>query len=125
MIVFHRADTTKNYTVVKNTILLDNRLSWKAKGLFTYVLSRPETWEISIQDIINRATEGRDSVYGAIRELKNSGYLLKEQGSSKSGKYNKVVYHVLQEPVTEKPYTVKPDTVKPTQVNTNKVNTKI
>jgi len=134
MIVFHHADVKNNYTVVKNEIILDERISWKAKGLFTYVLSRPGTWEISIADLVNRSKDGRDSVYGAIRELLDLGYLTKEQDNK--GTFNKVIYHVFQEPrsnstqnqqhspLTGNPYTENPYTENPTQVSTKRVSTK-
>jgi len=54
--------------------LNDERLSWKAKGLLAYLLSKPADWQIMMEDLINRSTDGRDSVQAAMRELRDAGY---------------------------------------------------
>ena len=43
---FIRQERERNYTVMDNTFLKDKRLSWKAKGLFAYILSLPSNWKI-------------------------------------------------------------------------------
>lgn len=53
----------------------DRRLSWRAVGILTYMLTRPDNWEIRRGDIVNRHTEGRDAVATAIRELRECGYV--------------------------------------------------
>ena len=40
-----RIEKTKNYTVMSNYHLKDKRLSFKAKGLLSYMLSLPDTFE--------------------------------------------------------------------------------
>ena len=55
------------YRVVKNKdnpyVMIDRRpvdnptLSFKAKGILTYLLSRPDGWEVSVADLINSGSE--------------------------------------------------------------------
>ena len=35
------------YTMIDSSIFTDNKLSWKAKGLLGYFLSRPDDWKIN------------------------------------------------------------------------------
>lgn len=53
----------------------DNHLSWKAKGIHTYLITRPPDWQLNYQDLYNRATDGKASVQSGIDELKQYGYL--------------------------------------------------
>ena len=63
------------FTQISNSMLEDDRLSWKAKGLLAYMLSRPNNWKINKSDLYKRATEGRDAMTNGLEELKNYGYL--------------------------------------------------
>lgn len=63
------------FTQISNTMLEDTRLSWRAKGLLCYMLSRPDNWKINKTDLYKRATEGRDAMQVALNELKEFGYL--------------------------------------------------
>ena len=40
---------SKNYTVMSNYHLRDKNLSYKAKGLLSFMLSLPDDWDYSIQ----------------------------------------------------------------------------
>jgi hypothetical protein len=63
------------FTQISNALLEDSRLSWKAKGLLCYMLSRPNNWKINKSDLQNRATDGREALQNGINELKQFGYL--------------------------------------------------
>jgi hypothetical protein len=63
------------FTQISNTLIEDPRLSWKAKMILIYLLSRPDYWRVNKKDIENRATDGRESVQNGLNELKELGYL--------------------------------------------------
>lgn len=69
----------KNYTIVNNTICKDNRLSWKAKGIWLYAFSRPDDWTFHIEDLIKQSTDGKDAVRSGLQELQKCGYLKRER----------------------------------------------
>ena len=46
-----RINKTKNYTVMSNYHLQDRNLSFKAKGLLSYMLSLPSDWNYSIKGL--------------------------------------------------------------------------
>lgn len=137
---FIREKKERDYTVINNTVLKDTRISWKAKGLFCYLLSLPEDWVIYQSELLNHATDGRESLRNAIQELEQLGYLQVEKKRDDKGHFT-TIYKVIENPnstdeinESRKPDTENPeretrhgktDTGNPTLLNTNKPNTNI
>jgi len=71
--IFIRSPKRHNYSIIDNTCLRDPNLSWKAKGLFAYLLSLPDDWQIYQKDLVNRATDGDTSLRSGIIELEKAG----------------------------------------------------
>lgn len=65
----------ERFTTIDNAPLENKDLSWRAKGILTYLIGKPENWEVRLTDLIKKSTEGRDAVRSALRELKDAGYL--------------------------------------------------
>lgn len=103
---FTRQKKDRDYTVVDNTYIRDNRLSWKAKGLFTYLLSLPEDWKIYLSELQTHAEDGRDSLMSAIASLEAQGYLSRVlvNPDNKFSGYN---YEIIEQPSVQ-PATGKP-----------------
>lgn len=124
-----RIQKTNNYTTINNHVFRNNRLSWKAKGLLAEMLSMPNDWQFSIQELIQRAKDGRDSVYSAISELEGERYLWRVRTTNEKGQFTGYDYNVyeipwgtlpnMEKPDTENPYPEKPYTENPTLLNTN------
>lgn len=74
------------YVQIDRAAIEDNRLSWRARGILAYLLSKPDDWSIHIFDILNHGTEGRDAVQAAMKELESFGYAKLETLRSESGK---------------------------------------
>lgn len=68
-------DKSNPYVMVNKTCLQDNDLSWKAKGLHTYLMSLPDDWQIYLDDLKNRSKDGRDATSNILRELISRGYV--------------------------------------------------
>ncbi len=139
-----RVDKTKNYTVMSNYHFRDKRLSFKAKGLLSFMLSLPDNWDYSVQGLITTAKDGRDSITSGLKELECYGYLkrepIREKGIIKD--WNYIIYEQPEqlpceitentqlEPDTDnpkmdnKPDTENPDTEKPLTENPKQINTK-
>ena len=112
---------TGNFTIVTNDLLECKSLSWKAKGLYIYMLSRPTNWKFNQRDLINRSVDGGSSVQSATGELQRLG-LLKISKIVKLGKFRGYLWELL--PYLENPCTEKPCTENRPNNNTNKNNTK-
>ena len=70
-----RVIKNKDYTVMSNAHLRDKRLSLKAVGLLSIVLSLPDDWHYTVKGLVGSVKDGKDSVESAIKELKKNGYL--------------------------------------------------
>lgn len=64
----------KPFAQIERTTLQDERLSFRAKGILAYLLSKPEDWQTNIKDVQNHGTEGRDAIRSAMKELQEFGY---------------------------------------------------
>lgn len=77
------------YAQIKNEVLIDTKISLKAKGLFAYLYSKPDDWDFSGDRMAKENMEGRRAIYAALKELETEGYL------SRTKKHDgKVVYHI-------------------------------
>ena len=74
-----RVEKTSNYTIMSNHHLRDKSLSLKAKGLMSLMLSLPDDWDYSVAGLVAILSEGETAVRGAIKELVNNGYLVRER----------------------------------------------
>ena len=65
-----------NFTMIANEILMDTRLSFKAKGIFSLLLSRPLDWKIHLNEIVSRSDkDGKRAVQSGFKELMKFGYV--------------------------------------------------
>ena len=78
-----REEHQQNYTVIKNQIFNNPKMSIKAKGLLCFMLSKPNGCDFSINGLKSQLKEGRDSIASTLRELEDFKYIRSEQ--SKNG----------------------------------------
>lgn len=70
-----RVNKNSNYTVMSNSHLRDIRLSLKAKGLLSEMLSLPNDWNYSIAGLVAINKEEETAIKSALSELKDCGYV--------------------------------------------------
>lgn len=87
----------KKFATINLTAEEDKGLSWKAKGIHTYLISRPDGWEVHLTEIEKRSTDGRDGVRAGLVELHKAGYLDWHQ-KNESGKFFKTQYDIYEVP---------------------------
>jgi hypothetical protein len=85
-----------NFTAIPNTILNDVNLSWKAKGIFSFLASKPDTWQFSMAYIVKQATGGKSSLQSGIKELEEAGYLRRERMYDENRQFKGYMY-ILEE----------------------------
>ena len=120
----YRVEKTHDYTVMANHHLRDERLSLKAKGLLSMLLSLPDDWEISIRGLASIVTDGVGAVQTGINELIEAGYIVRRRQHAESGAFAGFEYIIHEvPPCTENPYTVNPYTGKPAQSSKDKLST--
>lgn len=85
-----RVEKDRNYTVMSNTHLRDKRISLKAKGLLSQMLSLPDDWDYSVYGLTAINQEGEKSITSTLNELKLAGYVEVRKllpNETKSGRY--------------------------------------
>lgn len=100
MAVF-RVERTHNYTVMSNYHLRDKRLSLKAKGLLSQMLSLPEDWDYTLLGLARINAEGKDAIRAAVVELEKAGYVFRRQTTDKVGKFSANEYIIRESPVSQ------------------------
>jgi len=118
-----RVEKNKNYTTMSNYHLRDKNLSYKAKGLLSFMLSLPDTWDYSMNGLVSVSKENIGAVRTILHELEENKYLLRTRYQNNKGQFQ-YEYTIYEYPYTENPYTVLPNTNNYTQINTNIINTK-
>ena len=115
--IFRAAKNKDNPYVMIDRRPIDNKnLSFKAKGILTYLLSRPDGWEVNLVDLANRSTDGLASIKSGVKELKDAGHL-KHAGTRKaSGQFDTVIWEVYEVPQVGNQPTDTPDMVVSPQV---------
>ena len=139
--VIRRSPRPENhFTVIRNDVLRDNRLSYRARGILASILSRPDNWKVSRDTLAREGREGRDAINTAINELCEAGYIQRQKTQRNDGTWTTelVIYDQpenwkpeenraktadSQEPTTGKPTTGKPTVGKPV-ANRNTVTKK-
>jgi len=84
-----RVNKSKDYTTMSNIHLRDVRLSLKAKGLLSVMLSLPDNWEYSIAGLVAISKEEETAIKSTLKELKSCGYVVVKKflpGETKSGR---------------------------------------
>ena len=87
-----RVTKDRNFTQIDNRYLHDTRLSLKAIGLFTLILSLSENWEFTIEGIRAVCRDGKSSIKSALNELEKYGYLTREQNRDAYGRIGRMEY---------------------------------
>lgn len=122
-----RKKRSVNFTVVNNDIPNNPSLSWKAKGILLYLLSRPDDWEVYVAQLSKVGKDGRDGTATGLKELIEAGYILRTVDRDKNGKFAGYNYVVSDEPEylnTENGKSVNGKTVNGESENGKSVTTK-
>lgn len=80
-------------------VLNDDTISWEAKGIMAYILSKPDGWIIRKTDLIKKSKSGKTRVESALLELMASGYLnWYQMVDEETGQFGDWVYDVYERP---------------------------
>ena len=94
-----REERTENFTVMANYHLKDKRLSLKAKGLLSMILSLPENWIFNMRGLATLSKDGIDSTRAAMNELENYGYVVRFRNRTETGMYTEAEYIIREKPI--------------------------
>lgn len=90
----------EGWVPIANSAARDHRLSWRARGLLTELLSYPPGWVTTVKDLVDlgRAArkdgghaEGRDAMYAAMEELHTFGYVAYTRERTENGHWGTAI----------------------------------
>jgi hypothetical protein len=115
-------DRKNPYFMMARQAAQNDGLSYEARGLLAYLLSKPVDWKINVADIENEHC-GRDKARNIIKELVKCGYMTAPvRVQNKLGQWSWTPYHLYEappEPKTEKPNSANQTTAEPNSENTS------
>ena len=120
MAVF-RIEKTRDFTVMSNHHLRNSRLSLKAKGLLSLMLSLPEDWDYTTKGLAYICKDGIDAISTTLRELEDQGYLTRERVRMANGRLGTVEYTIHEQPQNPIAEPISPKRENPRQVNPRQV----
>ena len=93
-----RVERNSNYTVMANYHLRDKQLSLKAKGLLSVMLSLPVEWDYTMAGLAFISKEGIDAIRAAIKELEQTGYIIRSRRRNEAGQLADTEYTIYELP---------------------------
>jgi len=111
----------RRYGTIPNDLLNSIDISFKAKGLYAFIQSKPDSWEFSAERIAKQVKEGLPSIISGLKELEIYGYLVRHRYQNNRGFW--IVDYLLYEIPNEEnlvlgnPQQEKPTTGKPTNIS--------
>ena len=90
------------YTAISNHIIDHPTLSPQARIVLIYLLSKPDDWQLRIQDLrrllgTGAGICGRNKAYEVLKELKDSAYVVAVE-ELLQGRFHGLTYYVFDEP---------------------------
>lgn len=119
-----RVHKDANYTVMSNHHFKEKKMSLKAKGLLSLMLSLPDDWDYSINGLATLSKDGKDSVISGLKELEKFGYLKRTRITNELGHFKGYDYDIYEMPQNFSPYSENPHTDCPHKENQRQLNTK-
>jgi len=87
------------YVMLDKRIFSDINLSWKSKGILSYLLSKPDNWRVMIVDLVKQSSDGEKAVYSGLAELIKVGYIVRNAIRDDKGKFLYHEYQVFEQPI--------------------------
>lgn len=101
-IIRTRHDKNNPYFMLNRFAAEDERLSFKAVGIHTYLMSKPDNWTVQEADLANRHADGATAVRSGLKELKDKGYIKIVKVTGEGGRITEWETHVYETPADSK-----------------------
>lgn len=75
--IIRTPDRTR-YVVLAKTALEAPNLSFKAKGLWAYLMSKPDDWVVMVAQLVHVGPDRRTAIMSALRELEDAGLVVRQ-----------------------------------------------
>ncbi|MFI1759730.1 hypothetical protein [Streptomyces sp. NPDC020571] len=91
------------FTQISNALFRDGRLSFKAKGIFGYISTHRDGWQVTVAELVRRGREGVDAVTTGLKQLEQHGFLHRTRERSPNGTLGQALYVITDLPDPQNP----------------------
>lgn len=122
MAIIRTKHDDKRYVNLNKKSLQDPNLSWSARGLWAYLLSLPDNWEVSVAHLSNfykgtkKRGSGEKTIYALIAELTENGYITSQSKKDNGGRFAGNDYTVFESQQTANQLEKIPSTPNPNKL---------
>ena len=93
--------TAGNYFIASKYYVEDEKISWKAKGIMSYLFSKPDDWQIYQTQLEKVSIDGKASVRSTINELIDNGYMTRQSRRKSNGDFDGYDYTLHEYPTND------------------------
>lgn len=117
-----RSKRDRNFSIIDNDLIGNSSLSFKARGLLIYMLSKPDDWKFYTTELAKRSSkEGIAAIRTALEEIEKAGYLIRQKKRKNNGKFDGTDWELVDiptfSPQVDYPHADKPRSDNPTSDN--------
>ena len=91
------------YVVLNKGFLNDESLSFRAKGILAYLLSKPDNWQVYQKQLERASKDGRERIRAAVKELIDANYIMRTRRRTEDGRFAGWEYAVHEVPKEDDP----------------------
>lgn len=84
-----------NFTQISNDLLNDSSISLTAKGIYSFMFSKPDNWNFTIKSMSKQLKEGQRAIGNALKELKDNGWVIYTKYTNGTGRYDILIEPLL------------------------------
>ncbi|GAA2702644.1 hypothetical protein GCM10010095_71660 [Streptomyces anthocyanicus] len=89
------------FTQISNALFRDGRLSFKAKGIFGYISTHRDGWQVTVAELVRRGREGVDAVATGLKQLEQHGFLHRTRERNPNGTLGQALYVITDLPAPQ------------------------
>jgi hypothetical protein len=97
-----RTNHERDFFIASNAASSDPRLSYKARGILMYLLSKPDNWKVIIADLAKQSPDGERAVRAGMQELIDHGYTQRKAVRDSKGRFIEWEYTIFESPLCQK-----------------------
>lgn len=97
------------FTQIANGLFRDSRISYRAKGLFGYISTHRDGWQVTVANLARHSRERVDAVTTGLEELEKHGFLLRDRDRDRDrnrnadGTLGQALYFITDLPALQNP----------------------
>lgn len=97
-VILTEKNGSQPYTCILRSTIQDASLSFEARGLLLYLLSKPKDWIVTIADLEREGGCGKNRIRRILKELEQCGYIERKRLRGDDGRITTTVTYVYEEP---------------------------